>query len=75
MKWRFIGSTVDDKFIIDNIDIFKEEWQDTGEVAHVRDPLYDQAFTFNVWKVNKSDNVIIFAAGEFSNNVFGIYVK
>lgn len=75
MNWRFAGSAAEDKFIIDGIDIFKEEWENTGEVIQVKDPLYGQEYMFTVWKVQKSDKMIIFAAGEFSNNVFGIYVK
>lgn len=69
------GSTAEDKFIINGIDIFNEEWENTGEVAHVIAPHYGQAFTFNVWKVKKSDKTIIFATGEFSNNVYGVYIK
>ncbi|SCZ11220.1 hypothetical protein [Alkaliphilus peptidifermentans] len=75
MKWRFVGSTTEDKFIIDGIDIFKEKWESTGEVADVIDPLYGQPFKFNVWRVENEDEIIIFAAGEFSNNVFGIYCR
>jgi len=40
MKWKFIGSTIDDSFIIDGVDIFKEKWNDTGINVKLKDPLY-----------------------------------
>lgn len=75
MAWKFIGACYGDKFIIDGVDIFKEKWENTGEKVHVKDPHYGQQFTFNVWKVRNDNKVIIFAAGEFSNNVYGIYTR
>jgi hypothetical protein len=75
MEWEFIGTSIGDKFIIDGVDIFKEKWENTGEIVQVRDPIYNQVFKFNVWKVNHNNKSIIFVAGEFSNCVFGIYTK
>ncbi|MCA1066121.1 hypothetical protein QTG56_25460 (plasmid) [Rossellomorea sp. AcN35-11] len=73
-KYKFKGSTLDDSFILNGIDIFKEKWIDTGKEAKVTDPIYGQGFTFTVWKVIRDDKHIVFAAGEFSNNVWGVYV-
>lgn len=75
MSWKFIGSSSDDSFVISGIDIFKEQWEDTGEIAHVVDPLYGQSFNFTVWRINNNGKVLVFVAGEFSNNIFGIYQK
>lgn len=73
MDWEFMGTTINDSFILCGIDIFKEKWENTGEVACVIDPAYRKQFNFTVWRVNKDCKDIIFAAGEFSNNVFAIY--
>ncbi len=75
IEWDFIGITINNSFILAEIDIFKENWENTGEVAYVIDPAYRQQFSFTVWKVKRDGKDIIFAAGEFSNNVFAIYTK
>lgn len=75
MKWKFIGSTIDDSFIIDGVDIFKEKWNDTGINVKLKDPLYGDIKTFKVWTITLRNNEITFAAGEFSNNVWGIYIE
>lgn len=74
MGWKCIGVT-SDSFIIEGVDVFKEDWENTGKVAHVIDPLYGQKYEFIVWKVKKADKAITFASGEFSNNVFGVYIN
>jgi hypothetical protein len=73
LGWTYIGLTTKDSFIIDGTDVFKEEWKDTGEIANVVDPAYGQKFEFTVWQVKTAQKMITFAAGEFSNNVWGIY--
>jgi hypothetical protein len=75
LSWRFIGTCHGESFIIGEVDIFKEEWKNTGEQVRVLDPLYGQAFIFNVWKIEKACEIITFVAGEFSNNILGIYTN
>lgn len=75
MGWKFIGSTHQDSFIINGVDIFKEKWESTGERVGVVDPIYKQQFTFSVWRVATKDKIISFVAGEFSNGIFGIYQR
>lgn len=75
MSWKYIGVTANDSFIIDGVDVFKEDWENTGKIAHVIDPLYNQKYAFTVWRIKKADKVITFASGEFSNNVFGFYIN
>ena len=75
MKWKLLGSTIDDSFIIDGVDIFKEKWKDTGIIVNLKDPLYGDIKTFKVWTVISRNDEITFAAGEFSNNVWGIYTE
>lgn len=73
MRWKFLGTTADDSFIIDEVDIFKRKWMDTGINVKLKDPLYGEIKTFKVWTVTSRNNEITFAAGEFSNNVWGSY--
>ncbi len=73
--WNFIGSSFGDNFVIDGIDIFTRSWIDTGRKVEVHDPLYNQKFIFTVWKIKKENKEITFASGEFSNNVYGIYME
>jgi len=73
MNWEYAGSTYNDSFILNGIDIFKKNWIDTGKMARVKDPRYGVMKTFTVWKISNGINEIRFAAGEFSNGIWGIY--
>lgn len=75
MEWKFSGSTIGDSFPINGIDIFKEKWIDTGTIVKLKDPLYGEMKTLKIWTITSGHNKIIFAAGEFSNNVWGIYTR
>lgn len=75
VMWKFVGSCTNDSFILEGIDIFKKQWVSTGKQIRVKDPLYKQSFEFTVWNVKTDEIEITFAAGEFSNGVFGIYIE
>lgn len=73
--WKFVGSCINDSFILEGTDIFTKQWVNTGKQIRVKDPLYNQPFEFTVWKVKMDEKEITFVAGEFSNGVFGIYTE
>ncbi len=74
--WTFVGAIPDGQsFKIDGIDVWKHEWTDTKERVSVEDPLYRQKFTFHVYEIRSSDKVVRFAAGEFSNCMWGFYAR
>jgi hypothetical protein len=75
-QWIFLGNSIDStSFEIDGIDVWKQDWRRTSEPkAEVRDPLYNQDFSFNVYEIEVGKKKIKFAAGEFSNCVWGFYV-
>jgi hypothetical protein len=73
MGWNFIGSTSNDSFILHGVDIFRGKWISTSTTANVVDPMYGVTKNFTVWRISLEDRDITFAAGEFSNNVWGIY--
>ena len=66
-NWQFIGAGPEGQsFTIEGLDVWKHEWQDTKERAHVKDPHYQRDFTFHVWEIRSEDRNVTFAAGEFS---------
>jgi hypothetical protein len=73
MIWKYIGSTYNDSFVINGVDIFRFKWIDTGKIAKVKDPIYGVLKSFTIWTIYVENGEITFAAGEFSNNVWGIY--
>ena len=73
-KWRFIKTSTDGNCLLFGVNIFKYNWISTGEQISVTDPLYGQVHTFNVFTAEIKGESKIFAAGEFSNNVWGFYV-
>ncbi|MDD5270938.1 MAG: hypothetical protein PHE80_07115 [Candidatus Omnitrophica bacterium] len=75
-KWEFLGTSVDStSFMINGIDVWKHKWKKASEPkAEVKDPLYKQDFSFEVYEIEDGDKRIEFAAGEFSNCVWGFYI-
>lgn len=74
-EWIFVGNCFDgDPFQIDGVGVWRT-WQETGERAKIRDPLWGQAFTFPVYTMTNGEKTIEFAAGEFSNTVWGFFQR
>ena len=57
------------------MNIFDCDWQTTGKRVKVQDPIYHQDHTFEVWQVEIDGQIRRFAAGEFSNCVWGVYLE
>ena len=76
-KWNFVGLSQDyDKFEINGVYIWSHEWQAIPDkFAQVKDPSYGQDFRFQVYVVEDGDKRIEFATGEFSPNVWGVYIQ
>ena len=74
--WKFVGVNTDEReFLINGLNVYKFDWEPVAdEAAEVRDPLWSQRFTLQVWTVTDGERTVKFAAGEFSNGVFGFYV-
>lgn len=56
------------------VNIFDYEWKDTKESVLVRHPLFDQEYKFHIYSVVINGQEQKFAAGEFSNLVWGFYI-
>ncbi len=77
-EWEFLGTCyAEAPFGIGKIkNVWDHEWRAVkGERAHVKDPAYQQAFTFDVYKIVSDEDEIEFAVGEFSNQVWGFYLR
>jgi hypothetical protein len=74
--WRFEKIIGDgEEYKINGINIWDFKWEETGEKINIKDPIYSKFYSFDVYKINNDNVDILFAAGEFSNCVWGIYLK
>ncbi|WP_185670500.1 hypothetical protein [Chryseobacterium sp. POL2] len=74
MNWKFSKTIKDgEPYLIQNINIWSKQWNNTGEKINIKDPIYNQNYIFDVYEINNNGKKIIFSAGEFSNNIWGIY--
>ena len=72
--WKHIKTVIDgDRFEINGLNIWDYAWVETGEKINIKDPLYVQNYTMSIFEIHKENITIRFAAGEFSNCVWGIY--
>jgi hypothetical protein len=76
VEWIFIGISHDnDKFNINGISLWAHEWKALPDYfAYVEDPSYGQDFKFQVYLIEDSGKKVEFAIGEFSSNVWGVYI-
>jgi hypothetical protein len=75
-NWRFEKTVSDgEEFKINGINIWDFKWEETGEKIKIIDPLYSKFYSFDIYKIQNDNVDILFAAGEFSNCIWGIYLK
>lgn len=74
--WRYLGNCTDgERFEIGGVNVWDHEWHRLPRPrVEVRDPLYRQAYAFDVYEIRTSSRLVEFAAGEFSANIWGFYV-
>lgn len=74
--WTHLKTLVDgEAFALQGLNIWELDWQKTGETVHVKDPIYGNHHLFPVFEISDGQQTARFAAGEFSNNVWGIYTE
>lgn len=73
--WRYVGHCVDgQRFLIEGVDVSDRQWRPTDEPAvEVEDPINHQPHSLDVWECEADGRRIRFAAGEFSNCIWGFY--
>ena len=76
LAWRHIGACVEgSRLEIDGLNVWDFKWvRVDSQNAEVVDPRYGQKFLFHVYEIIAGENRVTFAAGEFSNSVYGFYV-
>jgi hypothetical protein len=75
-NWKHIATIFDnEKFLLNGVNICNFEWKLTNKTVNVKDPIYNQSFIFNIYKIQIENEEIEFVAGEYSNCVYGIYLK
>lgn len=70
-----IDATEDEKGTDVRENIFDYEWETTGKRIKVKDPIYNQFHTFEIWRVEIGGQTKYFVAGEFSNCVWGFFLE
>lgn len=75
--WQFAGSSKEgEPFEIRGVNVWEQGWQvSAGQEAHVHDPVYGQGFVFRVYTIQDGEERVEFAAGEFSNGVWGFFTR
>lgn len=74
--WKHIKTIVDgDEFRLNGLNIWDHKWRATGSKINVKDPLYGQDYGMPIYEIENKYLKVIFAAGEFSNTVWGIYIQ
>ena len=74
-KWNFYQSVVDgEELLINGLNLWGHEWKPLYYSIHVKDPLYQQDHTMEVYEITDGMVTVLFAAGEFSNLVWGVYL-
>jgi len=75
-SWQHIKTITDGEYFeLNGLNIWDCEWTNTKETIQIKDPIYAQAYTFAVYEITNGHASATFAAGEFSNCVWGIYLK
>lgn len=72
--WQHEVTGCDGDTILFGVNIFKYSWKDTHKSVKVRDPLYGREYKFCIFTVVIKGQKHEFAAGEFSNCVWGFYL-
>jgi hypothetical protein len=75
--WDFFGACAEgQRFEIEGVNVWDQEWvRSNRETADVLDPLYGQRFHFAVYEISVAGKPAAFAAGEFSNCMWGFYIR
>jgi len=73
--WKFIKSGIEGNCELFNVNIFDYKWENTNKKIKVLDPIYNQEHEINIYESNIGNKITTFAAGEFSNCVYGFYIE
>lgn len=72
--WQHETTGTEGNAVLFGVNIFDHEWKDTRKSVKVCDPVYGREYKFRVYTVIINGREKEFAAGEFSNCVWGFYL-
>jgi hypothetical protein len=74
--WKFLQAVPEgEKLQIGGLSVWDHKWLNTpGEMVIAKDPRYGQIHRFPVYQIQAGSTRTQFAAGEFSNGIWGFYV-
>lgn len=72
--WQHETTGSERNAVLFGVNIFCHEWKDSHRPVKVRDPVYGKEYKFRVYTVIINGQEKEFAAGEFSNCVWGFYL-
>ena len=76
LNWVHKAPVIDNEpLIINGLSIWSYVWKYVGKSIKVKDPKYEQEYAFRIYEIIEGTKKVQFAAGEFSNCVWGIYVE
>jgi len=71
-SWTYKTTIFDgEKYEINGFNIWDYSWVNTHETITIKDSIYNHDYVFFIYRLK--DTNVVFAAGEFSNCVWGIY--
>ena len=73
--WEHVTTGPDGNCILFGVNIFEYEWNDTDEKVIVADPQHHQTYHFSIYTACIEGSIKRFAAGEFSNCVWGFFIE
>lgn len=73
--WKHEVTGIDGNTMLFGVNIFDYPWKNTQRNAIIHDPLYDHEYSFSIYTVDINGQEYEFAAGEFSNCVWGFYLN
>ncbi|RWU05006.1 hypothetical protein [Pedobacter chitinilyticus] len=73
--WEFVKVVTDgEPFFINGVGIWENEWKNTDQSIYILDPVYHRPYTLPIYEISADGKTITFAATEFSNCVWGVYI-
>lgn len=73
-EWKYAASGCEGDISLFGVKIFDYKWERTFAYLKIHDPMYGQEFNFPVYRVMIDNQYYEFAAGEFSNGIWGFYI-
>jgi hypothetical protein len=73
--WKFHTSVIEGDWLqLGGVNIWDQKWTDLGKTVFLKDPIYGQDHSMRIYELPGENGTLRFAAGEFSNMVWGIYM-